>query len=151
MVTQRLLHQSFHKKLSHWREKRRIYSRIIGACGSARNRSEAVSSGGIRAKKDPRSCVRNASAGKKIPGAVLLSHSQIYSTIAAGALNCRVREGNVCFCSAISTGKKSNSIKYLYWRDPLQRFNNSPVRVNSFPRASLRKPSEKRWLSLTAD
>ena len=59
-------------------------------------------------KKDPRSCVRNASAGKKIPGAVLLSHSQIYSTIAAGALNCRVREGNVCFCSAISTGKKSN-------------------------------------------
>ena len=60
------------------------------------------------AKKDPRSCVRNARAGKKIPGAVLLSHSQIYSTIAAGALNCRVREGNVCFCSAISTGKKSN-------------------------------------------
>ena len=102
-------------------------------------------------KKDPRSCVRNASAGKKIPGAVLLSHSQIYSTIAAGALNCRVREGNVCFCSAISTGKKSNSIKCLYWRDPLQRFNNSLVRVNSFPRASLRKPSEKRWLSLTAD
>ena len=49
----------------------------------------------MRAKKDPRSCVRNASAGKKIPGAVLLSHSQIYSTIAAGALNCRVREGNL--------------------------------------------------------
>ena len=41
---------------------------------------------------------------KKIPGVVLLSHSQIYSTIAAGALNCRVREGNVCFCSAIDTG-----------------------------------------------
>ena len=41
---------------------------------------------------------------KKIPGIVLLSHSQIYSTIAAGALNYRVREGNVCFCSAIDTG-----------------------------------------------
>ena len=42
---------------------------------------------------------------KKIPGAVLLSHSQIYSTIAAGALNYRVREGNVCFCSAMDAGK----------------------------------------------
>ena len=41
---------------------------------------------------------------KKIPGIALLSHSQIYSTIAAGALNYRVREGNVCFCSAIDTG-----------------------------------------------
>ena len=43
---------------------------------------------------------------RKIPGAVLLSHSQIYSTIAAGALNYRVREGNVCVCSAMDTGKK---------------------------------------------
>ena len=41
---------------------------------------------------------------KKNSGVVLLSHSQIYSTIAAGALNYRVREGNVCFCSAIDTG-----------------------------------------------
>ena len=41
---------------------------------------------------------------QKNSGVVLLSHSQIYSTIAAGALNCRVREGNVCFCSAIDTG-----------------------------------------------
>ncbi len=43
--------------------------------------------------------------GKKISGAVLLSHSQIYSTIAAGVLNYRVREGNVCFYSAMGTGK----------------------------------------------
>ena len=43
---------------------------------------------------------------RKIPGIVLLSHSQIYSTIAAGALNYRVREGNVCVCSAMDTGKK---------------------------------------------
>ena len=43
---------------------------------------------------------------RKIPGVVLLSHSQIYSTIAAGALNYRVREGNVCVCSAMDTGKK---------------------------------------------
>ena len=42
---------------------------------------------------------------RKIPGIVLLSHSQIYSTIAAGALNYRVREGNECFCSAMDTGK----------------------------------------------
>ena len=36
---------------------------------------------------------------------MLLSHSQMYSTIAAGALNYRVREGNVCVCSAMDTGK----------------------------------------------
>ena len=60
-----------------------------------------------RTKKDPVACAKRDGV-RKIPGTVLLSHSQIYSTIAAGALNCRVREGNVCFCSAISTGKKSN-------------------------------------------
>ena len=49
--------------------------------------------------------MRKPKACKKIPGIVLLSHSQIYSTIAAGALNYRVREGNVCFCSAMDTGK----------------------------------------------
>ena len=42
---------------------------------------------------------------KNNPGTVLLSHSQICSTIAAGGLNERVREGNVCFTTAISTGK----------------------------------------------
>ena len=48
----------------------------------------------------------NSLISKKISGTVLLSHSQIYSTIAAGALNYRVREGNVCVCSAMDTGKK---------------------------------------------
>ena len=47
-------------------------------------------------------------SSKKIPGIVLLSHSQLYSTIAAGALNYRVREGNVCVCSAMDTGKNHN-------------------------------------------
>ena len=50
---------------------------------------------------------------RKIPGVVLLSHSQIYSTIAAGALNYRVREGNVCDSSAMDTGKKINNKKML--------------------------------------
>ena len=50
---------------------------------------------------------------RKIPGVVLLSHSQIYSTIAAGALNYRVREGNVCDSSAMDTGKKSTIRKCL--------------------------------------
>ena len=44
---------------------------------------------------------------KKISGAVLLSHSRNYSTIAAGVLNYRVREGNVCCYPAMSTGKKT--------------------------------------------
>ena len=47
-------------------------------------------------------------SSRKIPGIVLLSHSQLYSTIAAGALNYRVREGNVCVCSAMDTGKNHN-------------------------------------------
>ena len=55
-------------------------------------------------KKPPAVC--EATGGKKISGTVLLSHSQMYSTIAAGVLNYRVREGNVCFYSAMSTGKK---------------------------------------------
>ena len=54
--------------------------------------------------KKPR-IVCEAIRGKKISGTVLLSHSQIYSTIAAGVLNHRVREGNGCFNSAMSTGK----------------------------------------------
>ena len=44
---------------------------------------------------------------------MLLSQSQIYSTIAAGVLNERVREGNVCVYSAISTGKKKSLKKSL--------------------------------------
>ena len=55
--------------------------------------------------------VRNISAPKKISGTVLLSHSRIYSTIAAGVLNYRVREGNVCCYPAMSTGKKHNKEK----------------------------------------
>ena len=43
-------------------------------------------------------------ASKIKPGIVLLSHSKICSTIAAGVLNIRVREGNVCNTSAMDTG-----------------------------------------------
>ena len=55
-------------------------------------------------KKRPSFGANQMKVVRKIPGIVLLSHSQIYSTIAAGALNYRVREGNVCFCSAMDTG-----------------------------------------------
>ena len=63
-------------------------------------------------KKKPPTCA-NMLVVRKIPGAVLLSHSQIYSTIAAGALNYRVREGNECFCSAMDTGKYKTKKKFL--------------------------------------
>lgn len=46
---------------------------------------------------------------KKTPGTVLLSHSHIYSTLAAGALNDRVRDGNECFSSAMDAGKNKQS------------------------------------------
>ena len=59
-------------------------------------------------KKDFGSCAKQSEVLRKIPGTVLLSHSQIYSTIAAGVLNDRVREGNECFYSAMDTGKNHN-------------------------------------------
>ena len=61
----------------------------------------------IRVKKSLKLCAKQLEA-RKISGAVLLSHSQLYSTIAAGALNYRVREGNVCFNPAMDTGKYYN-------------------------------------------
>ena len=42
---------------------------------------------------------------EKNPGIELLSHTLMYSTIAAGPLNDRVRDGNVCDKPAIDTGK----------------------------------------------
>ena len=68
---------------------------------------------GAQQKKDLAACAKRNKVGKKIPGAVLLSHSQLYSTIAAGVLNHRVREGNGCFNSAMSTGKNHNEEKCL--------------------------------------
>ena len=65
-----------------------------------------------RGKKKRVDCVRsNQLSSKKISDTVLLSHSQIYSTIAAGGLNYRVREGNVCDSSALGAGKYSNEEK----------------------------------------
>ncbi len=43
---------------------------------------------------------------RKNSGIVLLSHSLICSTIAAGVLNLRVREGNECDNPAMDTGNK---------------------------------------------
>ena len=67
-------------------------------------RRASTNIGNRATKKRPPTCA-NMLVVRKIPGIVLLSHSQIYSTIAAGALNYRVREGNECFCSAMDTGK----------------------------------------------
>ena len=47
----------------------------------------------------------------KNPGNVLLSRALHHSTIAAGALNGRVRNGNACFLPAMITGKKANCIE----------------------------------------
>ena len=58
--------------------------------------------------------VCEAFRGKKISGAVLLSHSQICSTIAAGVLNYRVREGNVCDSPAMDAEKYYNEEKHVF-------------------------------------
>ena len=67
----------------------------------------------VQRKKRPPKVCETVGGRKKIPGAVLLSHSQMYSTIAAGVLNHRVREGNGCFNSAMSTGKNYNEEECL--------------------------------------
>ena len=93
---------------------------------------------------------------RKIPGIVLLSHSQLYSTIAAGALNYRVREGNVCVCSAMDTGKNHNEESLeenLFEKNLSDETYKALTKVERdlFHGASQMKSHEKRWLSLTAD
>ena len=61
-------------------------------------------------KKGPRPLERGRGPGKKTGGA-LLSHAPGRSTIAAGALNVRVREGNGCDRPAKATGRKIGSRK----------------------------------------
>ena len=82
--------------------------------------------------------VRNDQSPKKISGAVLLSHSRIYSTIAAGVLNYRVREGNVCCYPAMSTGKKHNKEKSCRESEEVRR---TPVEsLDFFLKAPWMKP-----------
>ena len=64
---------------------------------------------GIKKTSD---CGNNRRFLNKIPGVVLLSHTHMCSTIAAGALNYRVREGNVCCFSAIDTRKNFQYIEF---------------------------------------
>ncbi len=52
--------------------------------------------------------------GSKNAGVVLLSHTLMYSTIAAEVLNFRVRDVNGCVNLAIDTGKK---YKKLYKKE----------------------------------
>ena len=53
-----------------------------------------------------RSRIRKNQAPEKKSGIELLSHSQICSTIVAGPLIDRVRDGNVSYKPAMDTGKK---------------------------------------------
>ena len=61
-------------------------------------------------KKAPSLC-REAGGLEKKTGGALLSHAPGRSTIAAGALNVRVREGNGCDSPAKATGHKINNWK----------------------------------------
>ena len=61
-------------------------------------------------KKAPSLCRETGGLEKKTGGA-LLSHAPGRSTIAAGALNVRVREGNGCDSPAKATGQKINNWK----------------------------------------
>ena len=61
-------------------------------------------------KKAPSLC-REAGGLEKKTGGALLPHAPGRSTIAAGALNVRVREGNGCDSPAKATGQKINNWK----------------------------------------
>lgn len=61
-------------------------------------------------KKAPSLC-REAGGLEKKTGGALLSHAPGRSTIAAGALNVRVREGNGCDSPAKATGQKIDNWK----------------------------------------
>ena len=54
----------------------------------------------LEAKEEGRICVD--ATQKKNLGNELLSHTLVCSTIAAGGLNCRVRDGNGCTPSAMA-------------------------------------------------
>ena len=65
-----------------------------------------------RGKKKDLRLYSQSKVKNKISGVVLLSHTHVCSTIAAGALNYRVREGNVCCFSAIDTRKNFQYIEF---------------------------------------
>ena len=69
------------------------------------HRSKAQNAPREPQNKKTSDCGNNRRFVNKISGVVLLSHTHMCSTIAAGALNYRVREGNVCCFSAIDTRK----------------------------------------------
>ena len=63
----------------------------------------------IRQNKDKKRSLKihwNQTSSEKKSGIELLSHSQICSTIVAGPLIDRVRDGNVSYKPAMDTGKK---------------------------------------------
>ena len=63
-------------------------------------------SGSVQSEKKAPSLDREAGGLEKKTGGALLSHAPGRSTIAAGALNVRVREGNGCDSPAKATGHK---------------------------------------------
>ena len=71
-------------------------------------------------KKGPQP-LREAGGLEKKTGGALLSHAPGRSTIAAGALNVRVREGNGCDSPAKATGHKINNWKREDERKASQR------------------------------
>ena len=72
---------------------------------------------------------------------MLLSHTQMRSTIAAEALNDRVREGNVCFFSAIDTRKNFNRNKYSTKKGFYQAKTTKPKRNLQKKHPSATSPS----------
>ena len=76
------------------------------------------------AKKNS-SMVRTYWSKVKNSGTVLLSHTPMCSTIAAEALNYRVREGNVCFFFAMGTGNKIYNIEKFLNKSLSKGINNT--------------------------
>ena len=93
----------FESRLFYYRETRKAKSEIGKVEGFPGTKKRSLK---IRA---------NQSSSEKKSGIELLSHSQICSTIVAGPLIDRVRDGNVSYKPAMDTGKKGLKMLGLCW------------------------------------
>ena len=75
----------------------------------------------LKQKKAPGLVLNEAGGPGKKTGGALLSHAPGRSTIAAGALNVRVREGNGCDSPAKATGQRKRHRKRKKRRGRIRR------------------------------
>ena len=100
--------------------KKRATQGVLIWCAQLRLRTEW-------GKRQKKSLTREELDSEKKSGIELLSHSQICSTIVAGPLIDRVRDGNVSYKPAMDTGKKGLKMSGLCRLSLSERQANSKL------------------------